>query len=168
MSTALSLSVSQFPLCKSQDFSKDVYNPKISNKETPCQKTHSDTRINRRKLLSTSGLSLVAGTLSKPARAETEAPVEVTSSRMSYSRFLDYLNQGAVKKVDFFENSAVAEILINPEKNVIGPLLDLLGNLAFPLILLGYLLLRSSSNTPGGPNLPFGLGRYADWELIKT
>lgn len=118
--------------------------------------------------MSTSGLSLVAGTLSKPARAETEAPVEVTSSRMSYSRFLDYLNQGAVKKVDFFENSAVAEILINPEKNVIGPLLDLLGNLAFPLILLGYLLLRSSSNTPGGPNLPFGLGRYADWELIKT
>lgn len=147
--------------------------------------------------MSTSGLSLVAGTLSKPAaRAETEAPVEATSSRMSYSRFLDYLNRGAVKKVDFFQNSAVAEILINPalnkvqrvkvqlpglppelvrkledknidfaahlpEMNVIGPLLDLLGNLAFPLILLGALLLSSSSNTPGGPNLPFGLGRYA-------
>lgn len=151
--------------------------------------------------MSTSGLSLVAGTLSKPARAETEAPVEATSSRMSYSRFLDYLNQGAVKKVDFFENSAVAEILINPNKvqrvkvqlpglppelvgklkdnnvdfaahlpemNVIGPLLDLLGNLAFPLILLGSLLLRSSSNTPGGPNLPFGLGRYAGLETPKT
>ncbi|CAN4078468.1 unnamed protein product [Withania somnifera] len=194
MSPALSLSASQFPLCKSQDLSKDTHNPKISNKETPCQKTHSDTRINRRKLLSTSGLSLIAGTLAKPARAETEAPVEATSSRMSYSRFVEYLNQGAVKKVDFFENSAVAEILINPafnkvqrvkvqlpglppelvrklkeknvdfaghlpEMNVIGPLLDLLGNLAFPLILLGSLLLRSSSNTPGGPNLPFGLGR---------
>ncbi|PHT90930.1 ATP-dependent zinc metalloprotease FTSH 6, chloroplastic [Capsicum annuum] len=195
MSSALSLSASQFPLCKSQDFSKDTHNAKISSKETPCQKTHSDTRVDRRKLLSTSGLSLVAGTLSKPAaRAETEAPVEATSSRMSYSRFLDYLNRGAVKKVDFFQNSAVAEILINPalnkvqrvkvqlpglppelvrkledknidfaahlpEMNVIGPLLDLLGNLAFPLILLGALLLSSSSNTPGGPNLPFGLGR---------
>ncbi|XP_060192811.1 ATP-dependent zinc metalloprotease FTSH 6, chloroplastic [Lycium barbarum] len=195
MSPALSLSASQFPLCKSQDFPKDTHNPKISNKEkSPCQKTHSDTRINRRKLLSTSGLSLVAGTLSKPARAETEAPVEATSSRMSYSRFLEYLNQGAVKKVDLFENTAVAEIFnpaLNkvqrvkvqfpglppelvrklrdkdvdfdahlPEMRVIGPLLDLLGNLAFPLILLGSLLLRSSSlNTPGGPNLPFGLGR---------
>ena len=41
-------------------------------------------------------------------------------------------------------------------------ILDLLGNLAFPLILLGTLLLRNSgTNTPaGGPNLPFGLGRY--------
>ncbi|XP_009794094.1 ATP-dependent zinc metalloprotease FTSH 6, chloroplastic [Nicotiana sylvestris] len=194
MSPALSLFVTQFPLCKSQDFSKDTHNPKISNKETPCQKSYSDARINRRKLLGTSGLSLVAGTLAKPARAETEAPIEATSSRMSYSRFLEYLNQGAVKKVDFFENSAVAEIFnpaLNkvqrvkvqlpglppelvrklrekdvdfaahlPEMNVIGPLLDLLGNLAFPLILLGSLLLRSSSsNTPGGPNLPFGLGR---------
>lgn len=144
--------------------------------------------------MSGSGLSLVAGTLAKPARAETEAPIEATSSRMSYSRFLEYLNEGAVKKVDFFESSAVAEIFnpaLNkvqrvkvqlpglppelvrklrekdvdfaahlPEMNVIGPLLDLLGNLAFPLILLGSLLLRtSSSNTPGGPNLPFGLGR---------
>ncbi|OIT39640.1 PREDICTED: ATP-dependent zinc metalloprotease FTSH 6, chloroplastic [Nicotiana attenuata] len=187
MSPALSLFVTQFPLCKSQDFS---HNPKISNKETPCQKSYSDARINRRKLLGTSGLNLVAGTLAKPARAETE----VTSSRMSYSRFLEYLNQGAVKKVDLFENSAVAEIFnpaLNkaqrvkvqlpglppelvrklkekdvdfaahlPEMNVIGPLLDLLGNLAFPLILLGSLLLRSSSsNIPGGPNLPFGLGR---------
>lgn len=195
MSPALSLSVIQFPLCKSQDLSKDTNNPKIFSKETPCQKSYSDARINRRKLLGTSGLSLVAGTLAKPARAETEAPIEATSSRMSYSRFLEYLNEGAVKKVDFFESSAVAEIFnpaLNkvqrvkvqlpglppelvrklrekdvdfaahlPEMNVIGPLLDLLGNLAFPLILLGSLLLRtSSSNTPGGPNLPFGLGRY--------
>lgn len=39
-------------------------------------------------------------------------------------------------------------------------MMDLLGNLAFPLILLGSLLLRSSTDNPGGPNLPFGLGRY--------
>lgn len=39
-------------------------------------------------------------------------------------------------------------------------LLNFLGNLGFPLILLGSLLLTSSSRkTPGGPNLPFGLGR---------
>ncbi|ERM94485.1 hypothetical protein AMTR_s00010p00262210 [Amborella trichopoda] len=39
-------------------------------------------------------------------------------------------------------------------------ILNLLGNLAFPLLLLGSLFLRSSQlNNPGGPNLPFGLGR---------
>ncbi|MGV7989080.1 hypothetical protein PJP10_32430, partial [Mycobacterium kansasii] len=39
-------------------------------------------------------------------------------------------------------------------------LLDLLGNLAIPLLLLGSLFLRGGPmNTPGGPNLPFGLGR---------
>ena len=42
-------------------------------------------------------------------------------------------------------------------------ILNLLGNLAFPLMLLGSLLLRSSSvNTPGSPNLPFGLGMYGE------
>ncbi|KAL0735850.1 hypothetical protein Bca4012_012060 [Brassica carinata] len=39
-------------------------------------------------------------------------------------------------------------------------LLNFLGNFGFPLVLLGSLLLASSSNrTPAGPNLPFGLGR---------
>ncbi|WRX19938.1 Peptidase M41 - like 4 [Theobroma cacao] len=115
---------------------------------------------------------------------------------MSYSRFLQYLDEGAVRKVDLFENAtvAIAEIY-NPAldkiqrvrvqlpglpQELLGKmkekgvdfaahpidinwsvaLLDLLGNLAFPSILRGTLLLRSSSpNTPGGPNLPFGLGR---------
>lgn len=117
---------------------------------------------------------------------------------MSYSRFLQYLDEGAVKKVDLFENEtvAIAEIF-NPtlekiqrvkiqlpglpqellrkmkekdidfaahpmERDWWPAVLDLLGNFAFPLILLGSLLLRSSStNTPGGPNLPFGLGRLS-------
>lgn len=116
---------------------------------------------------------------------------------MSYTRFLQYLDEGAVRKVDLFENGtvAIAEIF-NPsldkvqrvkvqlpglpqellrkmkDRNVdfaahpmeisMWPaILDLLGNLALPLILLGSLLLRSSSsNNPAGPNLPFGLGRY--------
>lgn len=47
------------------------------------------------------------------------------------------------------------------ETNMADAVLDLISNFAFPLILLGALLFRSSSpNTPGGPNLPFGLGRY--------
>lgn len=133
----------------------------------------------------------------EPAKAEPETPLESSSNRLSYSRFLQYLDEGGVKKVDLFENGtvAIAEIY-NPalekiqrvkvqlpglpqelvrkmkEKNVdfaahpmqmnwSAALLDLLGNLAFPLILLGSLLLRSSSvnNPGGGPNLPFGLGR---------
>ncbi|KAE8021688.1 hypothetical protein FH972_007558 [Carpinus fangiana] len=191
MSPALSLSLSH-PFCKSQDL------PKSTSRENPRQKTPSDIKLSRRKLLNSTGLGLVGGGLSvaQPARAEPESPAESTSSRMSYSRFLQYLDEGAVKKVDLFENGtvAIAEIF-NPtldkiqrvkiqlpglpqellrkmeEKNVdfaAHPLeinqwpaiLDLLGNFAFPLILLGSLLLRTSStNTPGGPNLPFGLGR---------
>jgi len=48
-----------------------------------------------------------------------------------------------------------------PEVNVGDAILGLLSNLAFPLILLGTLLLRAGGPaTPGGgPNLPFGLGR---------
>lgn len=149
--------------------------------------------------MSSTGLTLPADAFfndSGLARAEPESPIESASSRLSYSRFLQYLDEGAVKKVDVFENGtvAIAEIY-NPvldkiqrvkiqlpglpkelirkmeEKNVDfaahpmeinwGPaILDLLGNFGFPLLLLGSLLLRSSSsNSPGGPNLPFGLGR---------
>lgn len=154
-------------------------------------------------MLNSGGVSLIGEALAhQPATAraaeEPESPdAVVTSSRMSYSRFLEYLDQGSVKKVDLFENGtvAIAEIY-NPalgknqrvkvqlpglqpellrkfkdkdvdfaahpmEMNSSAALFDLLGNLAFPLILLGFLLLRrSSSNLPGGPNLPFGLGRY--------
>lgn len=130
------------------------------------------------------------------AAAEPESPGEATSSRMSYSRFLEYLDQDAVRKVDLYQNGsvAIAEIF-NPALNKIqrvriqlpglpqellrklkdknvdfaahpmemsfaDVILDLLSNLAFPLITLGALLLTSSSSrTPGGPNLPFGLGR---------
>lgn len=149
--------------------------------------------MTKRELLLSTGLGLGLG---KPARAEPESPNAFTSSRMTYSRFLQYLEEGAVKKVDLFENGtvAIAEIY-NPsldkiqrvkvqlpglpeellrkmeEKNVdfaAHPMdfnwwpwiLDLLGNFAFPLILLGTLLLRTSTNNPTGPNLPFGLGRY--------
>ncbi|OMP09999.1 Peptidase M41 [Corchorus olitorius] len=195
MSPALSLSVSHLPVCKSKEFSNI---PKGNVRENTCPKIASDIKFSKRKLLSSTALGLIGGGLlaSQPSKAEPEAPNESTSSRMSYSRFLQYLDEGGVRKVDLFENGtvAIAEIY-NPaldkiqrvriqlpglpqellrkmkEKNVdfaahpmelnwSVALLDSLGNLAFPLILLGSLLLRSSSpNTPGGPNLPFGLGR---------
>ncbi|XWS44306.1 hypothetical protein CRYUN_Cryun15aG0033800 [Craigia yunnanensis] len=187
---ASALSVSHLPVCN--------HVPKGTNRENPSAKIASDIKLSKRKLLSSTALSLIGGGLSvaETAKAEPESPTESTSSRMSYSRFLQYLNEGVVRKVDLFENGtmAIAEIY-NPaleriqrvriqlpglpqellrkmkEKNVdfaahsmdinwSVALLDLLGNLAFPLILLGALLLRSSStNTPGGSNLPFGLGR---------
>lgn len=50
------------------------------------------------------------------------------------------------------------------EVNTWTAILDLLGNLVFPLILLGSLLLRTTNmNNPVGPNLPFGLGRYLNY-----
>ncbi|KAK6127532.1 hypothetical protein DH2020_038735 [Rehmannia glutinosa] len=195
MPPSLSLSTSYLPTtsCKFQNPPKDDHIPKTTN---PCQKFP----LTRRKLLTTTtGLILLGGPITRPEKstaAEPESPSEATSSRMSYSRFLEYLDQDSVKKVDFFENGtvAIAEIF-NPalnkiqrvrvqlpglpqellrklkqknvdfaahpvEVNMTGVVLDLLGNLAFPLLLLGTLFLRrSSSGVPGGPNLPFGLGR---------
>lgn len=200
MYPSVSLSASYLPVCKFQDLSKDDDHTKSNPNTNPLQKTPPDAKFSRRKLLNITRVGLLGGALVQPASAkaaEPESPTEATSSRMSYSRFLEYLDQGAVKKVDLFENGtvAIAEIY-NPaldkiqrvkiqlpglpqellskfkekdvdfaahpmEVNMTAALLDLLGNLAFPLIFLGFVLLRSSSsNTPGGPNLPFGLGRY--------
>ncbi|KAL2522123.1 ATP-dependent zinc metalloprotease FTSH 6 [Forsythia ovata] len=203
MSPAVSLSASYVPICKFQDLSKDdrhtKSNPNHCRETSPFKKTPPDAKFNRRKLLNITGVGLLGGSLVQPTSAraaEPESPAEATSSRMSYSRFLEYLDQGAVKKVDLFENGTVAiaeiyypalnkiqrvkiqlpglpqellrkfkekdvDFAAHPmEMNMTAAILDLLGNLAFPLILLGSLLLRSSSsNTSGGPNLPFGLGR---------
>ncbi|KAL0430905.1 UNVERIFIED_CONTAM: ATP-dependent zinc metalloprotease FTSH 6, chloroplastic [Sesamum radiatum] len=204
MSPAVSLSASYMPVCKFQDFPKDDHLPRTTGatrEMNPWQKSQQETKLGRRKLMiNTTGITLLGGVLTQPgksaAAAEPESPLEATSSRMSYSRFLEYLDQDSVRKVDLFENGtvAIAEIF-NPalnkiqrvriqlpglpqellrklkEKNVdfaahpmgmnvAAAVLDILGNLAFPLILLGALFLRSRSpNVPGGPNLPFGLGR---------
>ncbi|KAL8159640.1 hypothetical protein V2J09_001177 [Rumex salicifolius] len=200
---ALSISVSHLLACKfqCQDISRDTQLPKTHNKENPHGKSSSDIKILRRSLLISTGLaSISAGFYSNnPAKAAGEAPpqapVDSVKSRISYSRFLQYLDEGAVKKVDLIqkESSAIVEIynpvlekiqrvkvqlpglpqelirkmkeknvdfaVYPPEANMGAVVLDLLSNLAFPLILLGSLLLRSSANTPGGPSLPFGLGR---------
>ena len=139
--------------------------------------------------------------LSVAQRANAEDSSNSTSSRMSYSRFLEYLDEDRVKKVDLFQNGTVAIVeVISPElgnriqrvkvqllganqellrkfkvKNVdfaahgneenMGDfILNLLGNLAFPLILIGTLLLTSRRSQggmegPGGPGFPLGLGR---------
>lgn len=199
MPPALSTSLTHLPVCKSQDLPKEAPLPKTINRENPSQKSPLNIKISKRNILSSStGLSLVCGTLSQPARAEPESPIESTSTRLSYSRFLQYLDEGAVRKVDLIQNGSVAiaevfnstlnkiqrvkvqlpglpqellrkmkeknvDFAAHPmEVNMVDAVLDLLGNLAFPLIFLGILLLRgSSSNIPGGPGLPFGLGRYA-------
>ncbi|KAL4577827.1 hypothetical protein LXL04_013941 [Taraxacum kok-saghyz] len=196
MSTAISLFATPSPLCKSQHFSR------TSTSENPHPKSKLDTKFDRRNLLKTLGITLIGetsgtGILVHPAaNAVPESPIAAASSRMSYSRFLEYLNEGAVKKVDFFQNGTEAIVEISnhvldkiqrvkvqlpglpkellrklrekevdfaahpPETNMADAVLDLLTNVAFPMLFLGALLLRSSSpNTPGGPNLPFGLGR---------
>ncbi|GAU14155.1 hypothetical protein TSUD_169810 [Trifolium subterraneum] len=200
MSSTLSLSVSPTLIFKPQNLSKDINLTKSNNKETPSQQTLLVTKVTKRKLLTSSviglGQACVGLSAAQPTKAEPESPIASTSSRISYTRFLQYLDEGVVKKVDLLENGtvAIAEIynqtldkiqrvkiqlpglpkeLVRKmeDKNVdfgVYPMdvnwgdaiLDLLGNLAFPLILIGSLLLRSSRNNPvGGPNLPFGLGR---------
>jgi len=133
------------------------------------------------------------------ARADDAAPAagaDVASSRMSYSRFLEYLDMGRVKKVDLYEGGTIAIVeAVSPElgnrvqrvrvqlpgtsqellarfrqQNVDfaahsasedggSVALNLLGNLAFPLLLVGGLFLLSRRNGgQGGPGGPGGMG----------
>ncbi|CAA6656137.1 unnamed protein product [Spirodela intermedia] len=149
-------------------------------------------------LLGNVGLSLPTLIGAQSASADDQG---VSSSRMSYSRFLEYLDKDRVQKVDLFENGTIAIVeAISPElgnrvqkvrvqlpglsqellqkfreKNIDfaahnaqeepGSLLfNLIGNLAFPLILIGglFLLSRRSSGGlggPGGSGFPFGIGQ---------
>ncbi|KAH9615147.1 hypothetical protein KSS87_018533, partial [Heliosperma pusillum] len=127
---------------------------------------------------------------SKIASADDQG---VSSSRMSYSRFLEYLDKDRVKRVDLYENGTIAIVeAVSPElgnrvqrvrvqlpglsqellqklraKNIdfaahnaqedTGSMLfNLIGNIAFPLILIGglFLLSRRSSGGMGGPGGP--------------
>ncbi|CAN0913982.1 ATP-dependent zinc metalloprotease FTSH 8, chloroplastic [Linum grandiflorum] len=132
------------------------------------------------------------------AAADDDDDQAVSSSRMSYSRFLEYLDKNRVKKVDLLENGTTAIVeTTSPElanrvqrvrvqlpglsqellqkfrdKNIdfaahnaqedSGSLIfNLLSNLAFPLILLGGLILlsRRSGSGGGGPGFPLGIGQ---------
>ncbi|GAU33877.1 hypothetical protein TSUD_66640 [Trifolium subterraneum] len=124
----------------------------------------------------------------------------VSSSRMSYSRFLEYLDKDRVTKVDVYENGTIAIVeAVSPElgnrlqrvrvqlpglsqellqklreKNIDFAahnaqedsgsfLFNLIGNLAFPLAVIGVLFLLSRRSGgmggPGGPGFPLAFGQ---------
>ncbi|XP_021911406.1 LOW QUALITY PROTEIN: ATP-dependent zinc metalloprotease FTSH 2, chloroplastic-like, partial [Carica papaya] len=162
------------------------------------QKQHEGRRGFLKLLLGNVGIGAQALLGSGKAYADEQG---VSSSRMSYSRFLEYLDKDRVKKVDLFENGTIAIVeAVSPElgnrvqrvrvqlpglsqellqkfreKNIdfaahnaqedSGSLLfNLIGNLAFPLILIGglFLLSRRSSGGmggPGGPGFPLAFGQ---------
>jgi len=148
------------------------------------------------------GAAGAAGALAaaKPALAAEEQGV--ASSRMSYSRFLEYLDMDRVKKVDLYEGGSIAIVeAVSPElgnrvqrvrvqlpglsqellkkfreKNIDfashnasedtgSVFFNILGNLAFPLLLVGglFLLSRRSGGGglggPGGPGNPMAFGK---------
>ena len=120
----------------------------------------------------------------------------VTNSRMTYGRFLEYLDMGWVKRVDIYDNghTAIVEAVgpelgnraqkirvelpasapelitkmkkahvdldAHPSKNT-NALWNLIGNLLFPLLLIGglALLFRRSNNTSGGPGQAMSFGK---------
>ena len=145
----------------------------------------------KRSVLTAAPLAGVLATLaaSQPALAADEKANDpgVASSRMSYSRFLEYLDMDRVKKVDLYENGTIAIVeAVSPElgnrvQRVRVQLpgtsqellqkfrekkvdfaahtqqedggtvfLNLLGNLAFPLLLVGGLFLLSRRSQGGG------------------
>jgi cell division protease FtsH len=129
-------------------------------------------------------------------RADTAAPRNAAVARMSYGRFLDYVEAGRVTAVDIFDGGRTAVIeavdpdldnrvqrlrvdlpglapeLINNLKSqgisfdihpprTTPPALGILGNLLFPLLLIGSLifLARRSSSMPGGPGQAMQFGK---------
>ncbi|RWV91253.1 hypothetical protein GW17_00046471 [Ensete ventricosum] len=178
--------------------SLSVFSKRISVSASLNQKQREGRRGFLKLLLGNVGLSLPTIAGARKAYADDQG---VSSSRMSYSRFLEYLDKDRVKKVDLFENGTIAIVeAVSPElgnriqrvrvqlpglsqellqklreKNIdfaahnaqedSGSLLfNLIGNLAFPLILIGglFLLSRRSSGGlggPGGPGFPLAFGQ---------
>nr|XP_018676806.1 PREDICTED: ATP-dependent zinc metalloprotease FTSH 2, chloroplastic isoform X1 [Musa acuminata subsp. malaccensis] len=178
--------------------SLSVLSKRISISASLDQKQREGRRGFLKLLLGNVGLSLTTIVGARKAYADDQG---VLSSRMSYSRFLEYLDKDRVKKVDLFENGTIAIVeAVSPElgnriqrvrvqlpglsqellqklreKSIdfaahnaqedSGSLLfNLIGNLAFPLILIGglFLLSRRSSGGlggPGGPGFPLAFGQ---------
>eukprot|EP00249_Psilotum_nudum_P019480 c27275_g1_i1 orf=353-2476(+) len=173
-------------------------------RKSPGTKDESGVLIDegKRKLLkSFVGVGSVGLTALLAGRGRAAEGQDVASSRMSYSRFLEYLDSDRVKRVDLFENGSIAIVeAVSPElgnriqrvrvqlpglsqellqkmkaKNVDFAahtiqedpgtvFFNILGNLAFPLLLVGSLFLLSRRSQggmggPGGPGFPLGLGR---------
>ncbi len=141
------------------------------------------------------GFFLWQGTFSTPT-AGSSLSGNTASTRMTYGRFLDYLNSGRVSSVELYENGRTAIVqAIDPELDnrlqklrvdlpanspeLIAKLRDadvnfdyhpagnegavwgLLGNLIFPVILIGalFFLFRRSNNMPGGPGQAMNFGK---------
>ena len=141
------------------------------------------------------GFFLWQGTFST-STASTSLSGNTASTRMTYGRFLDYLNSGRVSSVELYENGRTAIVqAIDPELDnrlqklrvdlpanspeLIAKLRDadidfdyhppsndgavwgLLGNLIFPVILIGalFFLFRRSNNMPGGPGQAMSFGK---------
>jgi cell division protease FtsH len=140
--------------------------------------------------------------------SQSQPPLNTASTRMSYSRFLSYLDAGRISRVDIFDNGRTAivdvsdpelvngrplrvrvdmpgtspeiisklreqhvELDVHPTRND-GAIWGLLGNLLFPILLIGglFFLFRRSSNVPGGPGqaLSFGKSRARFQMEAKT
>lgn len=220
MASTVSITTSQAACSSCKNFSKEILGQKIALHLAPLPKFKHTPKVitvrnqqgetkersrpevdnGRRNFLEGILGSLGIG-LSVAQRANAEDSPSPTSSRMSYSRFLQYLDEDRVKKVDIFQNGTVAIVeVVSPElgnrlqrvriqlpgtnqellrklkvknvdfaahpieENMRDFIFNLLGNLAFPLILIGTLLLASGRSQsgmggPGGPGFPLGLGR---------
>lgn len=126
----------------------------------------------------------------------TDVGSNIASSRMTYGRFLEYLDMGWVKRVDLYENNHTAiveavgpelgnrvqrirvelpasapelitklrkanvDLDAHPPKST-SAVWGLLGNLLFPLLLVGGLafLFRRSNNASGGPGQAMSFGK---------
>ena len=141
------------------------------------------------------GFFLWQGTFSATT-ASNSLSGNTASTRMTYGRFLDYLNSDRVTSVELYENGRTAIVqAIDPELDnrlqklrvdlpanspeLIAKLRDadvnfdyhpagnegavwgLLGNLLFPIILIGalFFLFRRSNNMPGGPGQAMSFGK---------
>ena len=130
------------------------------------------------------------------AGAPADMGKNAASTRMTYGRFLEYLDAGRVTSVDLYEGGRTAIVeAIDPELdnriqrlrvdlpysapeliaklrtgNVSfdshpmrndGAIWGLLGNLIFPVLLIGglFFLFRRSSNIPGGPGQALNFGK---------
>ncbi|MFM7236649.1 MAG: ATP-dependent zinc metalloprotease FtsH [Cyanobium sp.] len=142
------------------------------------------------------GWQLLSGNSSSLSNSPLKSPANTAVGRMTYGRFLDYVDSGRVNSVDFYNSgrTAVVEIVdadldnrvqrlrvdlpgIAPD--LLGKLKDqaisfdihapkptppaigILGNLLFPLLLIGSLifLARRSSGMPGGPGQAMQFGK---------
>ena len=176
--------------------------PPPPQKRKPFQKPADPSKRSWMTGLASLAMATAAASTLTPAAPALAADDAVAASRMSYSRFLEYLDLGRVQKVDLYENGTIAIVeAASPElgnrvqrvrvqlpgtsqellskfraKGVDfaahsqaedggAVVAGLLGNLAFPLLLVGGLFLLSRRGGGpggiggGGPGNPMAFGK---------